>query len=718
MTKAFEVEALLRPPVELYSSYALAAGAALCAAAPHQLMMVPDVSYACAGVLGAAAIKRYRTGKRIRNYHKSLKRLSEYKIRPQDVPCSNRANWIGRGFEWTAVHTQRMLDARSVKAIPYLEQSPMFRAVRRAEIWLENRSPICDAVANVLRSNSRWNPWKPLPPVGGSPVMHAVEPNEVDVYEDLGERVAHKLVVGTTRVGKTRAAEYYTAADINRGDGATVFLDPKGDAGIFRRLYVEAQRSNRPFYVFHLGYPDISCRYNAVGSFARISEVATRATSQLASEGNSAAFAEFSWRFVNIVSQARVAMGHRPSFTLIRNDIADMEPLFCEYTELYLEKHKDKMPNWRQDVSFLEQNMKKKPRHMEARSNRTAALEAYIKTKRIFDTVLLALLSAIQYEKTYFDKLTASLLPFVEKVTSGRLQELLAPTYDAKDPRPILDWLTILRQKAVVYIGLDAMTDKLVAEAIGGAMLSDLLSTCGYLYKFGMERGLVNSKDGVLPKLYLHVDEFNELATDFAIPILNKAGGAGVRFTAYTQSLFDLEAKLGNAAKAQQMLSNFNAIIMLRVKTVETAELLTNQLPEVWVDSLAPMTSARDNSDPNSQIQFESNNADTVTRERVPMLQPSDIIALPKGQAFALLDGSKLYKLRFPLLDDKADNIRVPDNILELCSKMEQNYQTSDNWWDNLPSWKDVRIPKNDETFDPFQANSNSIPDFLTDKVA
>lgn len=711
MTKQFEVEALLRPPVELYSSYALAAGSLACMAAPSQLMMVPSVSYACGGLLAAGAVKRYIAGKKVVKYHRSLKKLSNYTIRPQDVPCSKRVNWIGRGFEWKAIHTQRMLEARSVKALPYLDTGTIYKMARTSEIWLEGRSPLCEKIAKALRTIV-----PPLPPVGGSPIMHAVEPNEIDVYEDLGERVAHKLVVGTTRVGKTRAAEYYTAADVRRGDGATVFLDPKSDSGIFRRLYVEAKRSNRPFYVFHLGFPDISCRYNAVGSFARISEVATRATSQLASEGNSAAFAEFSWRFVNIVSQARVAMGQRPSFTLIRDDIADMEPLFCEYTELYLEKHKVK--NWRQDVAFLEANMKKPPRHMETRARRTAALEAYIKTKRIFDTVLLALLSAIQYEKTYFDKLTASLLPFVEKVTSGRLQELLAPTYNHADPRPVLDWLTILRQKAVVYIGLDAMTDKLVAEAIGGSMLADLLSTCGYLYKFGMEKGLVNEKDGVLPKLYLHCDEFNELATDFAIPILNKAGGSGVRFTAYTQSVADLEAKLGDKAKAQQMLSNFNALIMLRVKTIETAELLTNQLPEVWVDSLSPMTSAKDNSDPDSPIQFESNNADTVTRERVPMLQPSDIISLPKGQAFALLDGAKLYKLRFPLLDDAADNIKVPENMLKICAEMERNYQTSDSWWDNLPSWSAAHMPKNDTNFNPFAANSSGIQESLLDRVA
>jgi hypothetical protein len=57
-------------------------------------------------------------------------------------------------------------------------------------------------------------------------------------------------------------------------------------------MYVEAQRAGREgeFYVFHLGWPDISARYNAVGRFGRISEVATRIAGQLSGEGNSAAF--------------------------------------------------------------------------------------------------------------------------------------------------------------------------------------------------------------------------------------------------------------------------------------------------------------------------------------------------------------------------------------------------------------------------------------------
>jgi hypothetical protein len=34
------------------------------------------------------------------------------------------------------------------------------------------------------------------------------------------------------------------------------------------------------------------------------------------------------------------------------------------------------------------------------------------------------------------------------------------------------------------------------------------------------------------------------------------------------------------------------------------------------------------------------------------MLTPADLVQLPKGQAFGLLDGGRLYKLRLPLAGD------------------------------------------------------------------
>ncbi len=102
----------------------------------------------------------------------------------------------------------------------------MFRAIRRKEKTLP-------FLYKLFHNNNFINPYKPLPPVGGNPVLHAVGmlEGERDIYESLGERVGHKLVLGTTRVGKTRLAEIFITQDIRRGDTVIVF-DPKGDADL------------------------------------------------------------------------------------------------------------------------------------------------------------------------------------------------------------------------------------------------------------------------------------------------------------------------------------------------------------------------------------------------------------------------------------------------------------------------------------------------------
>ncbi|MFX0325801.1 conjugative coupling factor TraD, PFGI-1 class, partial [Pseudomonas aeruginosa] len=108
-----------------------------------------------------------------------------------------------------------------------------------------------------------------------------------------------------------------------------------------KRMYVECERAGRldEFYVFHLGHPDLSARYNAVGRFGRISEVATRVAGQLSGEGNSAAFREFAWRFVNIIARALHALGIRPDYQQILRHVVNIDALFVEYAQKYISEH-------------------------------------------------------------------------------------------------------------------------------------------------------------------------------------------------------------------------------------------------------------------------------------------------------------------------------------------------------------------------------------------
>ena len=261
------IEALLRPPVELWSAFTSACVAAICAGTPHKLLMSDRLGLAVAAALAAFALYRARQGLAVVRYQRNLRRLKPYSLAAAQIPVSRKKLFLGMGFKWSQVHTQRLRDTERPWARRYVEPGRLARFARWAETGWEHR-PLLKTVAALMARDVWWNPVRPPPPVGGKPALHGVEPKEGPVWMPLADRVGHTLVLGTTRVGKTRLAEILITQDIRRGDVVIVF-DPKGDADLMRRVVAEARRAGREnaLYVFHLGFPEFSARYNPVGSF-------------------------------------------------------------------------------------------------------------------------------------------------------------------------------------------------------------------------------------------------------------------------------------------------------------------------------------------------------------------------------------------------------------------------------------------------------------------
>ncbi|KAA1192724.1 type IV conjugative transfer system coupling protein TraD [Pseudohalioglobus sediminis] len=686
------MEALLRPPVELWSTVTAFAAGILAWLAPWALMMPPGIAMATGATFISFGIWRGRQAWRVLRYQHHMKRLPEYRVRAGQIPVSRHKLFLGKGFRWTQQHTQRLRDTLKPEVQRYVQPGALYQWARQKEVAWES-IPVLSIWAKGLRSRSRWNPLAPLPAVGGKPALHAVEPQEQPVWMDLGERVGHTLVLGTTRVGKTRLAELLISQDIRRGDVVIVF-DPKGDADLLRRVYAEAKRAGRldDFYLFHLGFPELSARYNAIGNFSRITEVATRIANQLPNEGNSAAFKEFAWRFVNIIARALVALKRRPDYQQIRRYINDIEPLFVEYAGHCAEVAG--IEAWSSLVEERAGDIKERnlPNALRGRSMEAIACMRLLQENAIYDPVLDGLISAFKYDKTYFDKIVSSVGPLMEKLTTGTIAALISPDYqDEQDTRPIFEWMEVVRRKGIVYVGLDALTDTTVASAVGNSMFADLVSVAGYIYKHGVAANGTDAPDTdttaqSTPTISLHADEFNELIGDEFVPLLNKAGGAGFQVTAYTQTWSDVEARIGNRAKAGQVAGNFNTMLMLRVKELDTAAMLTDQLPRVEVFTLMSVSGVDDSSDPGSGVDFKSRNEDRISVSEVPMLTAADMVTLPKGQAFALLEGGQLWKIRIPLPDGRADPA-MPSDFEEMADAMRRSYVTNDHWYRMTERW-------------------------------
>lgn len=217
--------------------------------------------------------------------------------------------------------------------------------------------------------------------------------------------------------------------------------------------------------------------------------------------------------------------------------------------------------------------------------------------------------------------------------------------------------MDVIKNKKVLYIGLDSLTNPNIAQAVGKAFLSDLVSTAGKIYKEPNARYTLN----------LHCDELSEIIQDSFVKILNKAGGAGFQVTAYAQTIQDMEVALGSRAKAEVSEGNFNTLIMLRIKNEETANLLVKVLPQVGVVGHTQVSMVNDTPHGDDGVYFNTTNEDRVQTSSVPMIGVDDIISLPKGQAFILINGGELFKIRIPL----------PNNTQYLTSKSPISLQAN-----------------------------------------
>jgi conjugative coupling factor TraD (TOL family) len=667
-------EHLLRSSVEFVPAGIALLASFLFILFPDIFLMPEHLAYIFSLFCIILGFYRFRQGMTVVRYRKGLRRVPDYKDASTKVRFSRHKLFLGKGFAWSQVHAQRLYDTTLPQNTHFLKPGFLFKMARNLEIKLEGNK-VLGFIPKITSKYHFLNPVCPLPPVGGKPEIHGVGAfDEKNLYSDLSERGGHTLVMGTTGVGKTRLEEGLVTQDIHRGDIVIVF-DPKGDKELLFRMYAEAKRAGRAnsFYMFHLGHPKYSAKYNAVGNFSRITEVASRVSGQLSAEGNSAAFKEFAWRFTNIIALALVALGQKPSYETIARYVRNIEPLLVEYYEWWIDK--TGTSNWR-DVVKMEENSidpKNLPLSLRDRGHHAIAIVRYIKKNDIYDPVGDGLRSAFEYDKTYFDKIVASLLPLLEKLTTGEISALLSPDYsDLNDNRPVIDWLQIIRQKGIVYVGLDALSDGEVGGAVGNSMFADLTSVAGQIYKFGRTAGLpdVGKLSADVP-VNLHADEFNELIGDEFIPMLNKSRGAGFQVTAYTQTFPDIEARLGSKAKAEQAGGNLNTLIMMRVKHLETAQILTDQLPEIKLVTKTAVSGVTDVADSSSEVEFNSRNEDRITDEKAPLLRPSDVMQLPKGQAFALINGGKLMKLRIPLPYDGAD-VLMPTSIKEIADELYQ----------------------------------------------
>jgi len=101
--------------------------------------------------------------------------------------------------------------------------------------------------------------------------------------------------------------------------------------------------------------------------------------------------------------------------------------------------------------------------------------------------------------------------------------------------------------------------------------------------------------------------------------------------------------------------------------------MLLKQVPKVPILRVIPASSSADAPKAEQGIFYQSSNEDRFMHSEVSLIEQNDVLNLPKGQAFCLVEGGKLYKIRVPL--PASENTKIPTSIEGLLLKVQAMQQ-------------------------------------------
>ncbi|MFZ1545923.1 MAG: type IV secretion system DNA-binding domain-containing protein, partial [Candidatus Nitrotoga sp.] len=331
MKAFYEWESPWRPNFEATMS-ASWAGAALFTLIAAKYMPVPlPVKFSaiamtvCTGMAlyrGIGAWRRYVNLTRLDNYGKEFITIPEL-INKTAVATKKSSVWLGKGFDWTDVESQKM------------------------------HALIGQGVAQTIGKiiNERH--------LDGAYWIHGLD-KETDRFMDIANLVGHTLLVGTTRVGKTRMMELLIGQAIIRNE-TVIIIDPKGDHALAENAKRICAAMGHPerFVYFHPAHPEKSTSIDPMRNWNRRTELASRVAALIPSETGADPFAAFGWKVLNDIVNGLVATGVSPNLVhmkryseggadnlllnTLRHHFIDTVPEWETRSSGFVKKHRDRI---------------------------------------------------------------------------------------------------------------------------------------------------------------------------------------------------------------------------------------------------------------------------------------------------------------------------------------------------------------------------------------
>lgn len=606
-----------RPTFELYSALGWAGslvstlGVGAAAAVPSSY-----TAYMAGLSLAGLAYRGWQTKKHL-EFRVALAGTEFFTIPMQDVKEAMEEGqlWMGRGWEWQPMHTQR-----------YYEASKRVVGDMLPPAW--------------------YLKLKKIPPyrdVVGAPWIHGLDAEEGDIQLPLTALEGHTGVYGTTGSGKTRFLETLCTQIISDPKNVIIIIDPKGDKELKNIAKEACVRAGRPdaFVMFHPAFPADSIRLDPLKNWTRRTQLASRISMLQSTDGGGDTFQQFAWRTINTVNEGLLYIGIRPNLKSIKKHTeSGMDSLMEKVLVRFFEENID---GWESEVTALIAQAKK----IEHSLNKTASKEliAYVEfyEKHIPEEVkkreefIDKMLAQTKHSREHYGKMILNIQPLLDMLTADDLGKMLCPdAEDMSDTRPIFDSGKIIEGGYVLYVGLDSLSDATVGSALAGILLADLAAKTGEIYNYSDKA-----------RVHLIVDEAAEAVNDPLIQLLNKGRGAGVICWLLTQTFPDFVAKMGSEAKARQILGNLNNLIALRSVCPVTQKYISEQFGETDISQASMSFSAGSRSE-DSGLNQQGSVSQSLSEKTVPLIPPSLLGALPNLHYIARMAGGRAIKGRLP----------------------------------------------------------------------
>ncbi|MGF6726796.1 conjugal transfer pilus assembly protein TraD [Paraburkholderia sp. GAS41] len=530
--------------------------------------------------------------------------------------------YLGIGYEWTQKHSQIAHDIMRMPStdIPGMPKwLSKTRTGRKLEDVIESIFAPDDSIRDRMPQGSSW--------------LHGLEPKKGLVpfhYKAMG---GHTLVGGTTGAGKTRTYEVISTQVIHLGD-VLIIVDPRNDAEWKRRVEKECARAGRKFLYFNQAKPSGSIRLNPIENWSQPSEIPSR-IAQLMEEGP---FRDFAFLFIDRAVKGELYIGDKPTLrSILKYAQSGITTLLDKALDRYFRLNG--LEDWETQVATELTKLGQKP----GASRVDGMVALYNSRFAVFDKgheTIDGLIATHVHDREHYMRIIASALPLLQMLATGETGLMLAPKVDDfEDEREIWDIDKIIKQKAVLYMGLDSLSNSIVQKAIASMILSDVAAVCGSIYNFY----------DAPPEVVLIIDEIAEAINEQVIQVLNKGRGAGFKAFVAFQARADLEARLGNAAKMLQVLGNLNNQIVLRLEDSDTAKWFSEKVGETAIRNLVTSSSTSTGSEAHIG-EFTGGVSRSLQLEKVPLI-PTDLIhRLPNLQYFMRISGGAVYQGRIPIL--------------------------------------------------------------------